>query len=662
MHPTPREITLSSGEMALVLGGYKTLHFARVPEAQDFTPGETIHFTHHMPGGSHFSIPVVVTEATPERSNSPLTYLDEWKAGRISAARKKTFSPDVSPQRWNKIEHNLAARLAKQILSRFETPLPTEIYASDIAGDASSHPITRFSFALKLMPEETYPLQELRRRFKTAHDILAPRVEYAHHYQFSNHGHNGELLATPETSELWAMRYLATHHTPVHLQQVLARLRAPYEHLSQLNQAINETRPHYIPAPDPDGVNKALAGLPSIPCSLDTGSLAVMGVINRIAVRNPLPVARGQSSVTASLYAVRNGSSIASQRHNFQVPVEIDTTPASTRIFSSASIDKTIAREHGFANARDMQIAIGLKHGESCDIISYPFSLARAESLPLDSDRAGKHRVQQEQAARTVINTPKTPEHNRIDRYLGSLPEQDRFFALANITPPKDRTPPMSAAAEPVAMNKKGTRQLPNDVIASRKQLPRPPRPRSKEEPAATTLRGFGELAAAIEQKAAQAAALQPAAPLAPERRKKARAKPMQDQPKEAGISPIFTTPDELAVEALSTNESRREGLDNDGMPVKTARIVPKRKALEGDARDDHIARARAAKKPKDPRLPTRREIIREERRRDQQTLHVAQYDPDILSGAAPMPEESWSERMERERATTRATSTKSIG
>lgn len=637
-----RSIAVSSGDMALILGGYKSLHFMRLAEGESLPAGEVVHFTHTLEGGTHFSIPVTITSSSPERSNSPLSYLDEWKSGRISATQKRSFSPEVSEKRWTKIKPTLASRIARQFLSRFETPLPTELFAADIAGTDSAHPIQRFSFALKLTPDASYSLSELYRRFKTAHDILAPRITYAHRYQFSNHGHNGELLSPPEASELSAMRHLASHHTPVHLPRVLARLKEPYELLSQLNRAINASQPIHVPAPDPDGINKALAGLPSIPCSLDTGSLAVMGLTKRIAVRNPLPHPEATSSTrTAVLYATGHGNAIASQLRNFQVPITIDMAPEHMHIFSSATIDKSIAKQHGYANIRDMRASIGLNPDEICDIISYPFTLARPESLPLDSDRTGKHRIQQEHAARTIVTRSGTSEQKRLQRYIDTLPDRERFFALANITPPKAHTPEMSEAAGPAPRNKKGTRQLPNDVIAKRKAAPH----KRKAEPTTTLLHGFDGLAAALEEKTASAPAPRPEPKPAKHVPRYAPSKPIVT---EAGISPLFTTPDEIAANALGTNDIHREGIDANGVPHANAPIMPKHKTLDDTERADHIEQARAAKKPRDKdkhAAETRVRDNRTHRRSFAQTLRSAQNDPAIRSEEGQA-SDSWAERL----------------
>lgn len=601
--------------------------------------GEVVHFTHRLEGGTYFSIPVTITASSLESSNSPLNYIDEWKSGRLSAKERKPFSATVSEQRWEKIKTTLASRIARQFLSRFETPLPNELFAADIAGTDSVHPIQRFSFELKLTPEASYPLPELYRRFKTAHDILAPRVTYAHRYQFSNHGHDGELLSPPETSELWAMRHLASHHTPVNLPRVLDRLKAPYEFLSQLNRAINESRPLHVPAPDPDGINKALAGLPSIPCSLDTGTLAVMGLTKRIAVRNPLPQPEANRSTrTAVLYATGHGNGMAAQRRNFQVPVDIDMTPQHVQIFSSASIDRHIAKQHGYANVRDMRASIGLGPDETCDIISYPFTLARPESLPLDSDRAGKHRVQQEHAAHKVIKYSGTSEQKRIKRYIDTLPDRERFFALANITPPKAHTAEMLEVAGPAPKNKNGTRQLPRDVIAKRKLAPH----KRKAEPI-TTLHGFDGLAAALEQKTAQAPAPKPEPVKSPP-----RYKPSTPILTEEGISPLFTTPDEIATNALGTNDIRREGIDANGVPLVSAPLVPKHKTLDDTKRADHIEKARAAKKPRSKDRHAAEMRVREnraDRRSFAQALRSAQDDPTTHTAEGP-DSESWSQRL----------------
>ncbi len=617
---TPHIIPISKGEMSLILGGYKSLHFMRLPHNTPLLTGDIIHFRHNQPDGTHFDIPVTIISATPEHSNSPLNHVDEWKAGRISGKAKQRFSPDVSKQRQTKIEPTLATRIAKQFLERFETPLPKETYASDIAGNESAHPITRFSFARKLSPDEAYPLSDLYRRFKAAYDILAPSVTYAHQYQFTNHGHDGEFISSPAASELWAMRFLATHHTPVHLEKILQRMRAPYESLSQLSRAINESRPVYIPAPDPDGINKILASLPNIPCSRDTGSLAVMGAMSRIAVRTPLPEPASGNSTTFVLNANGRGNSISAQRGDFQVPIEVTIAPESTRIIASSAIDKHIAREHGFATPKDMRIAIGLGLDESCDILSYPFIRARPESLPLDPDRAGKHHVQIDQAARAIF-TSHSSDSKRAKRYMDTLPTTERDLLLAEITPPDQYTEGMNAVAAPTPRNRAGTRQLPNDVLKKRKShAPKTEKP--------VILQGFQGLSAALE---ARNEGLTPAPAPLPKSTKASETSNTSSEI-ETTLSPVITTPEELATDSLTPSNKHKEKLDTSGVPIPTAPVIPKRKTFEGERRESYIERARAAKKPKDPHALSRRERLRHERRAEGQFMRSATLNPEIIS------------------------------
>lgn len=619
----PRSISISKGDMALILGRYKSLHFVRLPEGESLQPGEVVHFTHHLGGGLYYSIPVIITHSTRETSNSPLSRIEEWQAGRISAKPKPAPSTIVSEKRMRRIMPNMAARIAKQILSRFETPLPAEVFAADIAGDKSTHPISRFSFALMLTPDQAHPLPDLYRRFKTAHDKLVPDICHAHAYSFSNHGHNGELLDVPEKSMQWAMRHLANHHTPLSLESILRRLRAPYEHLSQLNQAINSSRPLSVPAPEADGLNRLLAGLHPIPCSLDTGSLAVMGQLKRIAVRTPLPQSHHSNTLTAVLHATGQGNSPSAFRRDFQVPIEISTSPEHTQLFSSADVTPTHAREHGFATIADMRHAIGLSHGETCDIISYPFQLARAESLPLDSDREGKRLVKLANDARNAISTNNgdTSARRRAERYLNTLQPETRALAWASITPPDQHTEEMAAVAELPAMNKKGTRQLPNDV---RKD---PNRKRKKSaQPAAepsTTLHGFEGLATALAQKY-PAPSPQPSPPTTTLSPRKA---PVVTAANGTALSPVITTPEEPALELLAPTHIHREGITPDGTTKPIAPITTARAALPEEARAEHIARAREAKKPRDKKPPRgqgedRTRERRTERRADHQWVN----------------------------------------
>ncbi len=85
--------------MALILGGYKHLHFARLPDGQGFAPGEIVHITcitrqtAHSPD-SRFSIPVTITEATLETRNAPLNESEEKRAGRLSSQYERHKGDD----------------------------------------------------------------------------------------------------------------------------------------------------------------------------------------------------------------------------------------------------------------------------------------------------------------------------------------------------------------------------------------------------------------------------------------------------------------------------------------------------------------------------------------------------------------------------------------
>lgn len=648
---TRRKITVSSGDMALILGRYKSGHYMRLPEDEALEPGDVIDIEQKRSDGSSFSIPVIVTESAPIHSNRPLNALEEWRVGRVSQKTPASPSLTVSKQRWNVLMRDVGKRIAKQFVAHAESALPAELYPDDIAGDASSHPIHRFSFALKRMPDEVDSLDSLCRRFKAAYDEQEPRVSYAHAYRFNNNGKDGEFLSPPrDPSDLWAIRFLERHHRPVELEKILTRLREPYEQLRQLNRAINQSRPHYIPAADPDGINKVLAGLPSIPCPLDTGSLAMMGAITHIAVRHPLPEpASTREALTAILYATGRGTAHSAHRLDFQVPVEVDTRPDSARIFHSSAIDTAIAKEHGFTTPKDMRAGLGLTQGEECTLASYPFTLARAEALPLDPDRAGKAIIRQKQGALNALEQ-KGESRKRATRFLGTLSLKERLTAEANITPPGDYTPEMLDLLGPPELNAAGTRQLPNDVLARKAANGTPPAPKRKpsnksaQKPKReiTLHGGFDDLAKAV------AKAEKRDAPTPPRLQSHSPAKAKAAEP---GISPIFVTSEEILSEHHMERHSNREGIDKDGVPIIAAPTVPEHKTLATDARQLHIERAREAKKPRDKKplrgvsaadaSLSRRERLRRERHRTGETMRDLQRDPGQAQTDAPQ-HESW--------------------
>lgn len=634
---TRRKITVSSGDMALILGRYKSEHYTRLPEGEALEPGDVIDIEQKRSDGTSFSIPVIVTESATVRSNRPLSALEEWRSGRVSQKAPKQPSTTVSAQRWNAILPDLGRRMARQFVTRAEPVLPTELYVDDIAGNATSHPIQRFSFALKRSPDEVDSLDSLYRRFKAAYAEQEPRVRYAHTYRFNNHGTNHEFLSAPQDpSDLWAMRFLERHHRPVALEKILARLREPYEHLTQLSRAINQSRPHYIPSADPDGVNKVLAGLPSIPCSLDTGSLAMMGAITHIAVRHPLPEpAASTPAITAILYATGRGTAHSAHRLDFQIPVAVDTRPDSARILHSSTFDTAIAKEHGFATPKDMRTGLGLAHGEECTVVSYPFTLARAEALPLDPDRAGKVIIQQKQAAHNAMEQ-KGEARKRATRFLSTLPSEARLTAEANITLPNDYTPEMTDFLGLPEMNAAGTRQLPNDVLAKKAANGTPPAPKQdkparrpqKQKREITLHGGFNGLDRAV-VKAEKRDAPKPLR-LTPH-------KSAGERPAGADIAPLFITSEDVLNEHNMEHHRNREGLDKDGVPIISAPSVPKHKTLENGARQAHIERAREAKKPrKDPREPSRREELRHRRHKTADIVRSFEKDPELAGEDAP--------------------------
>lgn len=636
---TRRKITVSSGDMALILGRYKSEHYLRLPAGETLESGDIIDIDQKRADGSSVSIPLIVTESTPVHSNRPLSALEEWRAGRVSQKTPKQPSPTVSAQRWNALLPDLGRRMARQFVTRAEPVLPTELYADDIAGNATSHPIHRFSFTLKRSPDELDSLDSLYRRFKAAYVEQEPRVRYAHTYRFNNHGTNHEFLSAPQDpSDLWAMRYLERHQRPVALEKILARLREPYEHLTQLSRAINASRPQYIPRADPDGVNKILAGVPSIPCSLDTGSLAMMGAITHIAVRHPLPEPTAtRPSLTAILYATSRKTAVSSHARDFQVPVEVDTRPDSAHLFHSSAIDSPIAKKHGFATAKDMRHGLGLAPAEECTIVSYPFSLARAEALPLNGDREGKEIIRRKHAARKVMEQ-KDDAHKRASRFLSTLSSEARVAAEANITLPGDYTPEMTDLLAPPEMNARGTRQLPNDVLATRHRdangsnppSPKPRRPARNQQgqKREITLHGFDGLAGAVAKAGRRDAPTPPR--LKPHR-------PSKEKTERTGLSPIITTSEDVLTEHHMERHSNREGLDKDGVPIISAPSMPKHKTLENGARQAHIERAREAKKPhKDPREPSRREELRYGRRKTADIVRSFEKDPELAGEDAP--------------------------
>lgn len=616
---TPHRFAISSGDIGLILEGHKTLHFVRLPAGQALEAGESIDMYCHLPGGTYYSIPVTITEASPERSNGPLGRLDEWRAGHISGKPKKPFSTEVSEQRMNRIRPQLNKRIARQFLEL--PPLPPEVFANDLAPHDTLHPIHRISFTLKQTPDDAYPLGLLYRRFKTAYEQQAPRVTTSHYYLFNNHGQDGVFFApTDDPSDLRAMRYRERHERPVELDKILARMRHPYELISQMNRVMNESRPFTMHGPDPDGLNKALCGLPTIPCSRDTGSLAVMEAIRRIALRRPLPEPPpGTHGLTAVLNATGRGTAISSHLHDFQVPVEIDTRQAQATTFHSHAITPAIAHLHGFANAGDMRHALGIRGNEQCDIVSYPFRLARAEALPLDRDRAGKSIVKQQHAARLAIKG--TEEGKRAARFLDTLPAQERWERLASITPIDEHTPEMAAVSD-IEWNKKGTRQLPNDERAARKHARPGSHPNGKKKKDTITLTSFETLGSALkkkEQRERPYIRLHPAHPTAPDA-------PISQNTE---LSPAITTADP----DIDARFRVREGVDEHGVPVATAPVITGHKTLEGPAHEEHIERARAAKKPRG-KHPSRRDRLRHERRETAATLKQLEQAADITGSA----------------------------
>lgn len=373
-----------------------------------------------------------------------------------------------------------------------------------------------------------------------------------------------------------------------------------------------------------------------------------MGRLKRIATRTPLPASSAERpSLTAVLYATGRGSAISSHLQDFQVPVEVDTRPESTRLINTGKLTLVIAQEHGFASPKDMRKGLGLKPGEECDIVSYPVALASARALPLDDTRAGKHRVRLEQAARAVLH-----EHGSANRFINTLPQMERIEAQASITHPRDYTPEMRASLE-IPQNAKGTRQLPNDVLAARRMTTQPPSTSRGHEKRVKVVKikrmitlhgGFDGL-----QHAVQKAEKRDAPP--PKRLKPQR--PSEENPNETTLSPIFTTPDETLAAHDLKRHGNREGLDKDGVPKATAPVVPAHKAPENAGnREEHIARAREAKKPRDKKplrgntvndgYLSRRERIRHERRETVKTVRALRSNPDPAELDAAPQHESW--------------------
>ncbi len=429
-----REIPMSRGDLALVLGGYKTAHFV----SHELRPGELTCFICGE-GEETIRIPVRIQSVEENHRNAPLTNPELKPFGRVLGQPAKERKPTLSAQTLEKQQRKHSAAparaSAKAFLAAEEPALKTEYFASDF----DKTPRYAIHFQREMNPD--MPRREVEKwlvEYRRAYAQLEKPIRSAHGYLHPVASH----LEDVPTEDFWqAIHFLRKNKKPFSVDAILSDMREPIERLSA-GLRVEPSTATFEPVADRlERQAKLISEYPAWHCSNElestvgrTGLLA-MGAISRLAYREPIAFkqeATANHEHRAILHATRSAQVSGVPESNYiDLPIMISNH---AEPHHSGDLTDAIAHQHGYRSKEKMRRALELNPGEECEFYSYPARVAYPHELCHNDDR-GKHQFSA--LMERVYDVWKTKGDSilRAEKFLATLPEKERQHATWRILP-----------------------------------------------------------------------------------------------------------------------------------------------------------------------------------------------------------------------------------
>lgn len=384
------EIALSRGDLALVLGGFKTMHYFDKSLTEHLKPGERINFVWGA-GSGKITIPVIVGHTAATDPAEPLSNGLLQLTGRFVSKpmREEDTSRRISKQTKEKKVKNQARQSARSFMRAWEPSIPEQLTAADIAG--SDHP-SLLAFHLYAHPQlsDKEAMRTIRHHYRDAANALAPYMQRAHGYMANGNSNGKEFMPPPnDHSTYLAARFLARHDQGS-IKEYIQRMHGAASRLSPQPLGFISPEPK-IPHPDGIGQN-ALLGGSSESISLGRALLLFSGATSFVVTREPLVYANPKMNypepVTMRLQALGPASKSGYRKHAVEVPMEIDVAESVTLMTGRISDEK--ACELGFTDRKALMRELGLKK-DANELIYVTPVRGLSRDLPIDTDRLGSY-------------------------------------------------------------------------------------------------------------------------------------------------------------------------------------------------------------------------------------------------------------------------------
>lgn len=494
MPPSPPQIPMTKGDLALVLSGDKWLHF--VPGQRQFQMGDLVHLVHGE-GSDRIVVPARISAAL-DATGHKLSEASLRNAGRLvkeppTPAKASPVHDETRPRSKREAKQR-ANESGSVFLAAMEPAMPTNlsknVTAAEMAGTDADEHVQQLQLHVPRISDYPSPnepgiapdeaaaraaiMRETKHALKHAADMLAPEMLHAHRYVNKQMTRREHPAPPDDASILLAMRYLMKHRAPGK-EALLKNLHAPSRWFS-LELALSHKRTAtLLPYENADGIGRVqyLADYPTIETTLGTGTLASMGAIARIVTRQPVrqnhifyeeePGAnRPRPCSVATVRArQRNRATAGAHDFSFDVPVLIDFS-MDEEVFRVNEINTVTAKEHGYASADDMRRGLGIAKGENPLLHSYAVRPALPKHLPEDEDRAGKRIIERRLSAYHAWTRSGDTSILPAKRYLETLEPETAAGHVDSITPRRHK------AAPELMMKHNGKGPVPADVQALR--------------------------------------------------------------------------------------------------------------------------------------------------------------------------------------------------
>lgn len=422
--PRYPEVSVSAEELALVLSGFKTLHYFNTNTSMQ--TNRTILLT--CGRGEHkITVPIVVDSGKVVASFSVLNPEETKATGRYVTGE---YTPFVG-KRDTARNQERAARLAA------EPKLPALYRALDIAGsDGNNHVTQRIRFHVKtatdLKPKDA---KRVRGYLRNAYTKLAPLIKEAHNYEFPQLGKDalGNPVPLPNPPEdmgmVRALRFMTKQLDTTSLSDVLSHLSLPGT-ISSKRNPIKGRLPEIAGDKSLDGIGglgRMLVAYPSVHSDLGTGVLAAMGAIKMIASPAPL-----QSRDEKTLEDIK--------RKVVQLREELKTLKAEGKKLTRIN---EIEKEIPALKVQATQLAERLKHDDGRLLITlracehrngisghskydfeYPVIIPKQEPLSLNASEVSDQLAQEcgYPTAKALLKAKGNPEFLSFYRFEQTLP------------------------------------------------------------------------------------------------------------------------------------------------------------------------------------------------------------------------------------------------